>query len=148
MRANFQQEGKVEVDRQRRKSLTRQGASTEAFFPYKDTTSSLLVSNIVYQYTCPTCKSRYIGESRRNLTLRIAEHRGVSPRTNRPLSHPSYSAIRTHTLNSQHPFPIDDFKILMKAQNANDTKLLESIFIKYAKPDLNNQTSSSPLHIL
>ena len=32
MRANFQQEGKVQDDRQRRKSLPRQGVSTEAQF--------------------------------------------------------------------------------------------------------------------
>ena len=32
MKANFQLEGKVQVDRQRRKSLPRQGVSTEAQF--------------------------------------------------------------------------------------------------------------------
>ncbi len=36
MWANFQQERKVDVDRQRRKSLTRQGTNTEALFFLND----------------------------------------------------------------------------------------------------------------
>ena len=120
----------------------------KSLFPYKDPISPLLISNIVYEYTCPTCKCRYIGESRRNLTLRIAEHLGVSPRTYRPLSTPSHSSIRTHSLETQHAFSKHDFKILIKAQNTSDIKLLESLFIKHTNPELNNQITSCPLNIL
>lgn len=36
--------------------------------------SLLLKSVIVYQITCPMCKSRYVGQSVRHLLTRINEH--------------------------------------------------------------------------
>ena len=84
----------------------------------------------------------------RNLTHRFAEHKGKSVRTGRPLSHPSHSAIRDHSLHADHPFTIADFGILSTVRSPKDTKLLESIYIKHFSPSLNNQASSYPLQIL
>ena len=119
----------------------------KSFFPYKDAIPAGLVPNIVYQYTCLSCKRRYIGETKRNLTLRIAEHFGRSARTGVRLSNPSFSPIRSHSLDSDHPMSNVNFKILMKAPNPLDTKLLESLFIKHTNPELNNQSSSNQLLI-
>ncbi len=73
------------------------------FFPFKDRISTTLQSNIVYGFKCSVCKHRYVGETSRNLTLRFAEHKGVSPRTGREISSPSHSMIREHSVTHKHP---------------------------------------------
>ena len=40
------------------------------------------------------------------------------------------------------------FKILSKVNIASDTNILESIYIKHTKPEINNQTVSFQLYIL
>ena len=119
----------------------------KSFFPFKDRISSLLKSHIVYQYECPICKCRYVGETSRNLTLRYAEHRGISSRTGHILSSPSFSAIREHSHNQDHPYSINNFKILSSANSSTDIKLLEALFIKTTKPSLNNQLTSNVLNL-
>ena len=120
----------------------------KSFFPYKDSVPSLLISNVVYEYVCSSCKRRYVGETKRNLKLRIAEHKGVSARTGRPLTQPSLSQIRSHCQQSNHEFSESDFNILSKVTYPGDTRILESVYIKYLKPQLNNQGASYPLSIL
>ena len=56
-----------------------------------------LSQNIIYEFTCSSCKARYIGETKRNLTHRISEHRGVSVRTRKQLAHPFFSVVGTHS---------------------------------------------------
>ena len=120
----------------------------KSFFPYKDIIPVGLIPNVVYQYTCSLCNQRYVGETKRNLSLRIAEHKGRSPRTGAILSSPSFSQIRNHSLDEDHLINNDSFKILMKASHPFDTKILESLFIKHLKPELNNQHTSNQLLIL
>ena len=120
----------------------------KSFFPYKDSIPSFLISNVVYEYVCSSCKRRYIGETKRNLTLRFAEHKGVSARTGKPTTQPSFSQIRNHSQFNKHDFSENDFKILCKAQSPNDTRILESLFIKHMKPEINNQTTSLHLSIV
>ena len=38
----------------------------------------LLLSNVVYQITCPGCESSYVGQTTRHLTTRIQEHSRLS----------------------------------------------------------------------
>ena len=68
-----------------------------SFFKHKDSLPFHLTPNVIYGYTCSSCKARYIGETKRNIALRFAEHKGVSSRTNKQLSNPSFSAIRQHS---------------------------------------------------
>ena len=62
-------------------------------FRHKEQIPSNLVSNIVYSFTCLHCKMQYLGETKRNLALRIPEHLGISARTGKPISRPSHSNI-------------------------------------------------------
>ena len=64
-----------------------------SLFRFKDSIPTSLCSKIAYSFWCPGCKSRYIGSTYRNLKIRIAEHRGVSYRTNTRITHPSFSEI-------------------------------------------------------
>ena len=114
-------------------------------FKHKESLPSHLISNIIYQFNCPQCKMRYIGETQRNLHLRTAEHKGLSPRTGRPIASPSSSSIRSHSELMNHPFSCSDFKILHKAKSSFDLLLLESLYIKHLVPELNSNSSSFPL---
>ena len=120
----------------------------KSYFPYKDRVPVKLIPNIIYQYTCSMCNHRYIGETKRNLSLRIAEHKGISPRTGHAITHPNFSQIRLHCQNMGHEICDNNFKILMKANHPEDTKILESLFIHDLKPEMNNQSTSYPLTIL
>ena len=118
-----------------------------SFFPFKDQIPLMVSSNIIYKYSCGQCQSIYIGETKRHLISRICEHKGISFRTNRPLSNPSHSNIRQHAFNCDHPILTSNFSLLSKCPS-NDLKLLESIYIHKIVPSLNNQNSSCPLNIL
>ena len=80
-------------------------------FKFKDRICDALQSSVVYKFKCSRCNSTYIGQTKRHLTARIAEHRGRSFRTGFPLSKPSYSAIREHSEASDHPIYPSDFTI-------------------------------------
>ena len=96
-------------------------------------------------FTCLHCKMRYIGETRRNLSLRIPEHLGLSARSGKPICKPSHSVIRDHALQLNHPCNKDDFKLLHRARNDWDLHILESLYIKHLSPELNKNLSSFPL---
>ena len=114
-------------------------------FRHKEQLPPNLTSNIVYLFTCLHCKMRYIGSTHRNLSLRIPEHLGISPRTGKPISRPSHSNIRAHALQMKHPCNKGDFKLLHKARNPKDLPILESLYIKHLSPELNSNLSSFPL---
>ena len=53
-----------------------------------------------------------------------------------------------HTLTCQTRLEIENFKILDNCSNKKDLRILESIYIRKMKPQLNNDQSSSPLYIV
>jgi len=118
-----------------------------SFFKIKDRLPTLLHSNAIYWFNCGQCNATYCGETTRHLHTRVAEHRGVSARTLRPVTTPSHSNIRDHCHNSDHPISTSDFKVLATV-NRFDIRLAESILIHQRKPTLNSLESSMPLHIL
>ena len=104
-------------------------------------------SGIVYGYTCPSCQLAYVGSTKNVLLSRVLAHKGVSSRTERPLSNPSFSAIRNHlneTCNITN-VSINNFKILYRGKTESDIRIAESMYIKKLKPALNNDLSSIPL---
>lgn len=107
------------------------------FFNIKDKIPDLVTSNIVYEFNCPSCASRYVGASARALKIRVSEHLGRSHRTGTILQKPPFSAIRDHSHTYDHPFSINDFKIIAKFSNSTDTFIGESILIQKNNPDLN-----------
>ena len=90
---------------------------------------------------------RYIGETQRNLTLRTAEHFGLSARTGRRVASPLTSSVRTHSEHTNHPLNSSNFKILYKARHQFDLPILESLYIKKMTPELNCNVASYPLLI-
>ena len=122
----------------------------------KDTFPTLLQSNLVYHYSCLGCKSRsYIGSTSRLLHVRICGHKGISCRTLDDLGKPEQSAIREHTIvcnglkrkrgKIKDKINENNFKILAKAKNEFDLRILESLYIRKLRPSLNKDKSSFPL---
>ena len=108
------------------------------------------MSRVIYQFTCPVCKNgQYVGSTSRSLHIRMHEHKGFSYRTNRPVNKPPFSAIREHTETKHTLLPErNNFKILKTTRYDISLKILESLFIKTIKPNLNNTNSSYPLSIV
>ena len=82
------------------------------FFKFKDRVPLSLASSVVYQYTCRQCSATYICETKKQLRVRISQHKGISFRTNRPLSSFDSSKIYEHAFDSNHPISDDSFKNL------------------------------------
>ena len=118
-----------------------------SLFTFKDTLPELMRSYTVYLFSCPNCQlGNYVGYSNRLVKVRIDSHRGVSYRTGCDLAKKEFSAIRNHSLTCKHTIKYSDFKILSQSQNSYSLPFLESLYIKQLSPNLNNSTSSVPLH--
>ena len=119
-----------------------------SLFSFKDTLPELMRASTVYLFSCPNCHlGNYVGCSNRLLKVRIDSHKGVSYRTGCDLAKKEFSAIRNHALKCKHTIKYSDFKILSQSPNSYSLPFLESLYIKQLSPNLNNSTSSVPLHI-
>ena len=116
-------------------------------FKFKDRLSHLLMSSVIYQYSCRQCSSSYVGQTVKQFKVRISQHQGRSYRTGNYLTCPENSKILEHSLNSGHPIVENDFKILDCCDNF-DIRTLESHYIHKLKPSLNDQHSSTDLFIV
>ena len=94
----------------------------------KPSTDKSLKSGVVYQITCPRCKSRYVGQTRRHLLTRIKEH-------GRPKA-----PVTLHMTTCQHVLSMDDVIILTsKAKSADHLMTLEALLIDQLRPTLNTK---------
>lgn len=117
-------------------------------FVLKERLNPLMTSGVVYLFNCPRCDlGRYVGCTRRLLKVRVDCHRGVSYRTGERLTNPEYSCIREHAKKCKHAVKYEDFKIIGRATNDHKLSILESLFIKQMVPQLNSQTTSTPLYL-
>ena len=125
----------------------------------------MLVSNIVYEFTCPGCNSSYIGKTERNLATRLSEH--SDPQKSSISKHLSECEHANFILNLNHMFdnlndindsdtvkldtPLSFHNLIqantqtlhtLKHTNSNLLLFLEALF-KYRKPVLNNGLRAS-----
>ena len=117
------------------------GTKLSTKFQVKDKTKVTHQHNIVYKITCPEieCNATYIGETARRLYERFKDHQGRDINSN----------VVKHTDYYRHKeISIEDIEIL--ANNNRKTykrKLLESLYIKKLKPNMNSQQKSIPLKL-
>ena len=119
--------------------------TTGSFLRDRPSLPKYLCSNVVYMYTCLQCGLRYLGSTSRLFSHRYLEHKGLSLRTKMPLTKPSHSAIRDHSLEMDHPFTHQDFRTLCFASNRLDLLISESLLIAKMRPELNNYSSAFEL---
>ena len=116
-------------------------------FKFKDVLSSPVRSGVVYEYSCGECSAKYIGETTRHLHTRIAEHKGISPRTGNLLQNPPNSNIYRHYADTGHQILKKYFKIINQSEDYL-LKISESLLIRQGSPSLNEQVSSTPLNLV
>ena len=108
--------------------------SISSFFQLKDKIPDKLRSSLIYKYQCGRCNSVYVGKTSRHFPVRVSEHRGLSYRTNLPLSCPPFSSIRNH--NQSCEIKPEDFKIIATGKTNLDLLIKESILSKLIKPNI------------
>ena len=122
------------------------GRRVSTFFRIIDVTPHELRSRVVYEYTCPGCHSRYIGQTIRHLRHRVAEHAGISHLTGKPIKPVGHSSIRDHCqqCRGSNCTP-QDFKILATGGNSLELLIKERLLIDEKKPLLNGNVGSFEL---
>ena len=99
------------------------------FFRFKDKTPLCLRSNIVYKFTCGRCNATYYGETCRHFKVRVGEHSGISPLTNKRSKSKKSTAVKDHMLICDQPVSFDDFKVLASSNSEFHLRIKESLLI-------------------
>ena len=129
------------------KCIFRNSFTIGSLFCFKDRLPLMLRTSVIYQFSCGQCPSSYIGQTVKQLKVRISQHKGRSFRTNNLLTCPENSKILEHSLNSGHFIHEHNLKILDNPHNF-DLRILESLWIHKLKPSLNDRSSSTELSIV
>ena len=101
-------------------------------FNVKDPLPDSLCTCIVYKFSCASCNACYIGETIRHFSTFVHKHMS-SDRSFHVYKHFKASKSCRTSCN------LDCFKILDSAPTRYQVKLKESMYIKWKKPDLNQQ---------
>ena len=102
------------------------------YFSYKDPIPNDFKSFLVYNFTCATCSSSYIGETCHHFKTRIEEH----------IKNDNKSHIFKHLHSTRTCFDSFNFlcfKIILKANSKFDLIIKEALHINGRKPNLNAQ---------
>ena len=115
-----------------------------SLFPFKDKIPPLLQSFVIYEYRC-RCSATYVGKTSCNLGKHVAEHRGLSERTDKERGSKQHSSIREHAHKYRHNIEPESFSIIGTANSPHALDILEMLHIKFRKPSLNLQTDTDRL---
>ena len=107
-------------------------------FSYKDPIPDDLKSFVVYQFTCASCSSSYIGKTCCHFKTRIEEHMKKDNKSH-IFKHLNSMATCFDSYNSLY------FKIIDKANSKFNLKIKEALHINWRKPNLNTKENHLPL---
>ena len=83
----------------------------------------------------------------RHFKVRVGEHSGISPLTNKRFKSRKSTAVKDHMLICDQPVSFDDFKVLASSNSEFHLKIKESLLISRDQPVLNKNEASLPLHL-
>ena len=86
----------------------------------KDRVDNFDKNSVVYKIPCNDCSSCYIGETSRQLHVRIGEHKSYIRYGN------DNSQIFQHVLGQNHTFNFNNTSILTQEKNARSRRILEA----------------------
>jgi len=95
--------------------------------------------NVVYKLNCKNCDGSYVGQTKRRLNTRVAEHQKDIKKTI------NLSVITQHRLEFNHEFEWDNPIILDKEKQYYKRLISEMIYIKLQNNSLNLQTDTEVL---
>ena len=117
----------------------------QGLLSHKERLPDELCSGLVYFYKCGACGATYIGQTKKALKTRAAEHFGRSARTGSLLVRAPCSSIRDHIYVCGSGMSLDCFKKVRSFNNNVLMRIYESIEIHFRKPTLNQNSSFLPL---
>ena len=111
------------------------------FFNFKDKTSKLMRSKVVYKINCENCECFYVGKTSRQLNVRLDEHKkGVGQGNYK-------SALFKHQQLTGHKINYDEVEILDSADSDKKLLLKEMLLINLHKPSVNTRVKSELFHL-
>jgi len=90
--------------------------------------------NVVYKISCKNCDASYVGQTCRQLKMRIYEYKNYISRNTS-----THSVITEHRLQFKHDFDWEEDEILNMKRNFNKRLISEMINIKFQKNGINLQ---------
>ena len=87
-------------------------------FRFKDHIPKELTSGVVYKFQCELCNESYYGQCVRHLNVRIEEHIGISPLTEKKVK-PKRSAVSDHLLLYNLSPSFENFSVLNKENTSS-----------------------------
>ncbi|KYN26675.1 hypothetical protein ALC57_03955 [Trachymyrmex cornetzi] len=129
------------------KSIAKKNDFTVAFKPIntlnsiiktgKDKLKSMEHSCVVYRIDCLDCEACYVGQTKRKIETRIAEHKSSSKKSNN-----SHMVVAQHQAQLDHNFDWKNVKILDMEHSLHRRLTSEMIFIKKHSNVINKQTDT------
>ncbi len=113
------------------------GKLTDMFTRFRGRVHSSKAQDTIYCVSC-SCGIQYVGESGRNLKVRIAEH----------MRNSSKSALSYHLSNYQHKPILKHTQVLATEKNLHKRKIIESLCISNKKSRLCNTGVSVELPLI
>jgi len=101
---------------------------------HKDTNELLTNNNVIYKISCKDCNASYVDQTKRQLKIRIKEHKNNSKSLS---SKPS--VITEHILEYSHSFDWENIKILDIESNYYKRAVSEMLHIKEQSNSINAQ---------
>ena len=89
-------------------------------------------SGVVYEISCADCTAKYVGQTGRNLSQRVKEHRGATEN-----GQPEKSGIAQHAWEAHHEIAWDNIKVLEQEPWERRRQIKEALLIKQTAPSMN-----------
>ena len=106
-----------------------------------------LRSSIVYKFACGWYNATYYGETCRHFKVRVGEHSGIWPLTNKQSKSKKSTAIKDHMLICDQSVSFDDFKVAVSSNSAFNLKIKEKLLISCDQLFLNKNEVSLLLYL-
>jgi len=107
---------------------------------HKDVNNLQSNNNAVYKISCKNCSASYVGQTKRQIKTRIAEHRN-----NIKSVSSKHSVITEHMLEFDHKFDWENIQILDAESNYYKRCVSEMLHIKEQPNGLNAQSDTELL---
>ena len=106
----------------------------------KDPVSPEKKSNVVYSVPCKSCSAVYVGQTSRQLSTRLKEHK-------RAVRSPDFNAsvLAEHAWNQHHPIDWDEATVLTSESNFQRRLTLELWYIHKSHQTLNRENGGLPV---
>ena len=100
----------------------------------RDRTDKMKKCGVIYHIKCDSCEGDYVGETARQLNIRLKEPRILSLKEHMSRSS---SAIYEHCEREGHKIRSENTKVLMSEDNFWKRKVKEAVEIRQRRPSLN-----------